>query len=57
MALTDKCDLFGAVHEKGVNRVTRHMMRQRPSLFNYGTADGRSKQEAVVHEGRPAPPT
>jgi hypothetical protein len=39
MAFTDNCDLFGAAHEDGVNRVIRHIMRQRPSLFNYATAD------------------
>lgn len=39
MAFTDNCDLFGAVHEDGVNRVIRHIMRQRPSLFNYASAD------------------
>ncbi len=38
MALTDDCDLFGSIHEDGVNLVARHVMRQRPSLFNYGTA-------------------
>lgn len=38
VALTDNCDLFGSVHEDGVNLVARHVMRQRPSLFNYGTA-------------------
>lgn len=38
MAFTDNCDLFGAIHEQGINRVVRHIMRQRPSLFNYGTA-------------------
>jgi hypothetical protein len=37
MALTDNCDLFGAIHEEGINRVAQHIMRQRPSLFNYGT--------------------
>lgn len=39
MALTDNCDLYAAVHEDGVNRMIRHIMRQRPSLFNYATAD------------------
>jgi hypothetical protein len=39
MAFTDSCDLFGAVHEDGVNRVIRHIAVQRPSLFNYATAD------------------
>ena len=39
MPFTDNCDLYGAIHEDGINRVVRHIMRQRPSLFNYGTAD------------------
>lgn len=38
MALTDKSDLFASVNEDGINRFVRHLMRQRPSLFNYGTA-------------------
>ncbi len=37
MALTSDCDLFGSIHEEGINRIVRHLMRQRPSLFNYGT--------------------
>ena len=45
MAFTDNCDLFGAVHEDGVNRVIRHIMRQRPSLFNYATADIANNRE------------
>jgi hypothetical protein len=39
MAFTDNCDLYGAFHEDGFNRIIRHIMRQRPSLFNYATAD------------------
>jgi len=38
MAFTDNCDLYVAVSEDGVNTVARHVMRQRPSLFNYATA-------------------
>lgn len=38
MAFTDHSDLYGAIHEDGINLVVRHIMRQRPSLFNYGTA-------------------
>jgi hypothetical protein len=38
MAFTDQSDLFGAVHEDGINLVVRHIMRQRPSLFNYATS-------------------
>lgn len=37
MPFTDHSDLFGAVHEDGINRLVRHFMRQRPSLFNYAT--------------------
>ncbi|MEJ2652613.1 MAG: hypothetical protein P8173_12675 [Gammaproteobacteria bacterium] len=39
MAFTDNCDLFASIYEEGVNRIVRHIMRQRPSLFNYATAD------------------
>jgi hypothetical protein len=38
MAFTDNCDLYAAVSEDGVNLVARHIMQQRPSLFNYATA-------------------
>jgi hypothetical protein len=34
---TDLSDLYGAVNEEGINLVVRHVMRKRPSLFNYGT--------------------
>ena len=37
MAFTDNCSLFGALDEEGINLVVRHVMRQRPSLFNYAT--------------------
>lgn len=45
MPFTDQCDLFAAVHEQGVNRVIHHFMRQRPSLFNYATADIAANRE------------
>lgn len=38
MAFTDNCDLYAAVNEAGINLIARHIMRQRPSLFNYATA-------------------
>lgn len=38
MPLTSNSDLYGAVHEDGINKIIKHIMRQRPSLFNYGTA-------------------
>jgi hypothetical protein len=45
MAFTDSCDLYAAVHERGVNRVIQHIMRQRPSMFNYATADVAANRE------------
>jgi len=45
VAFTDNCDLFVAVHEDGVNRVIQHIMRQRPSWFNYASADVASNRE------------
>jgi len=39
MAFTDNCDLYAALSEDGINRVVKHMMQQRPSLFNYATQD------------------
>ncbi len=37
MGYTDHCDLYAAVHEDGINLVAQHVMRQRPSWFNYAT--------------------
>lgn len=37
MPFTASSDLFGSVNEDGFNRIIRHVMRKRPSLFNYGT--------------------
>ncbi|MBZ0295168.1 MAG: hypothetical protein K8L99_21565 [Anaerolineae bacterium] len=37
MAFTDHSDIFGSIHEEGINRIVRHIMQQRPSLFNYAT--------------------
>jgi hypothetical protein len=39
MAFTDSCDIFASFHEDGFNRIIEHVRRQRPSLFNYATAD------------------
>lgn len=54
MAFTDNCDVFGAVHEEGVNRVVRHIMQQRPSLFNYATAFFAEHPELFCVPIRPA---
>jgi hypothetical protein len=45
MAFTDNCDLYAAIHEDCVNRAIRHIMRQRPSLFNYATAEVAANRE------------
>jgi hypothetical protein len=38
MPFTDRSDIYIALNEAGINRAIRHVMRQRPSLFNYATA-------------------
>ena len=50
MAFTDNCDLFVGVHEDGLNQVIQHVMRQRPSWFNYATADVASNRELWCHQ-------
>jgi hypothetical protein len=37
MSLTKGVDLYGAVDEEGINRFVRHLLGQRPSLFNFAT--------------------
>lgn len=41
MALTDFSDIYAALHDAGINRVIKHLMQQRPALFNYGTENVR----------------
>jgi hypothetical protein len=50
LALTNNCDLYGAVHENGINNLIHHIMLQRPSLFNYGTALLALKPELFCEE-------
>lgn len=37
MALTDNSDVYGSVHEDGIDDVVSHIRRKRPSLFNYAS--------------------
>ncbi len=37
MPFTDFSDIYAGAHEDGFNRIIYHVMRQRPSLFHYGT--------------------
>ena len=39
MGFTDKSDIFASFHEDGFNRLLRQVKLQRPSLFNYATAE------------------
>lgn len=39
MAFTTNCSIFASFHEHGFNRIVGHVRRQRPSLFNYATAE------------------
>lgn len=55
MALTDNCDLFGSVHEDGITAVARQVMRQRPSLFNYGTAQIAANRKLWCRQVKVAP--
>ncbi len=54
MVFTDRSDLFGSVHEDGINRVLRHFMRQRPSLFNYATPIFHERPELFCEKIEPA---
>jgi hypothetical protein len=47
MAFTDQCDIFASFHEEGFNRVIDHVRQQRPSLFNYATADVAGNRELL----------
>ena len=50
MGYTDKCDIFASFHEEGFNRIIGHVRRQRPSLFNYATADVAKNQGLLCKE-------
>lgn len=38
MPFTSNSDFYVSIQDAGINRVVRHVMQQRPSLFNYGTS-------------------
>ena len=38
VALTNNSDFYVAIQDAGINRLVKHVMRKRPSLFNYGTS-------------------
>jgi hypothetical protein len=47
MGFTDNCDIFASFREEGFNQIINHVRRQRPSLFNYGTADVAKNRELL----------
>ncbi|WP_167626550.1 hypothetical protein [Paracoccus luteus] len=53
MAFTDNCDVFASIHEDGMNRIARHIMRQRPSWFNFATPDVAANRELWCSNPRP----
>ncbi len=38
MVLTSNSDFYFALQDAGINRLIKHVMRKRPSLFNYGSS-------------------
>jgi hypothetical protein len=55
ISFTDNCDIFASFHEDGFNRIIGHVMSQRPSLFNYATADVANNQELLCSAIKPHP--
>lgn len=47
MTFTSNSDLYAAVHDGGINTIIKYIMRQRPSLFNYGTSIVRSRPDLL----------
>src|SRR5512143_3068689 len=38
MVFTSNSDFYVAIQDAGIDRLVKHVMRKRPSLFNYGTS-------------------
>lgn len=55
MALTARCDIFAAVQDEGINILIKHVMLQRPSLFNYATQRIINNPRLLCVPIRPAP--
>ncbi len=55
MALTSNSDFYVAIQDAGINRLVRHVMRKRPSLFNYGTSFVASNTHLLCHNIEVAP--
>jgi hypothetical protein len=55
MSFTDNCDIFASFHEDGFNQIIGHIKEQRPSLFNYATADVARNRELLCNAIEPHP--
>lgn len=55
MGFTDNCDIFASFHEDGFNQILSHIKSQRPSLFNYATADVAKNRELLCSAIEPHP--
>jgi hypothetical protein len=55
MSFTDNCDIFASFHEDGFNQIVGHIKKQRPSLFNYATADVARNRELLCNAIDPHP--
>ena len=55
MAFTSNSDFYASIHDAGINRIIKHVMRQRPSFFNYGTSMLISNPELLCKEIDVAP--
>ncbi|NTV47204.1 MAG: hypothetical protein HGB11_11935 [Chlorobiales bacterium] len=55
MGFTDNCDIFASFHEDGFNRIVQHVMQQRPSMFNYATAQIEKRPDLLCSVIRPHP--
>lgn len=55
MPLTANCDVFTSLSEQAINNVIANVTRQRPSLFNYGTATFVANPQMMCHEIETAP--
>lgn len=55
MAFTDHCDIFASFQEDGFNRIVGYVQQQRPSLFNYATAQLAANPDKLCQVIRPNP--
>jgi hypothetical protein len=55
MKFTHYSDIYVAVQDAGINRILKHIMAQRPSLFNYGSILPATNPRPICREIRTVP--